>query len=211
MKYTGALGAAVALLAAGAYAAGVTRTETNNGNLVMEDVPPIPAEIVDDLNRYQNVRGANFAGWQQDSTGVFISTRFAEVDQLHRVDMPGGARHQLTYFGEPVGSITPQPHGDGVVFTRDAGGSEFSQIFLLDPVTGVATMLTDGESRNDAVAWDRAGRRIAYQSTARNGASNDIWIMDPEYPEAAEIVVESRDGSWWGPVEFSAKATSYWR
>ena len=205
MKYTGALGAAVALLAAGAYAAGVTRTETNNGNLVMEDVPPIPAEIVDDLNRYLNVRGATFAGWQQDSSGVFISTRFADVDQLHRVDKPGGARHQLTYFDEPVGSITPQPHGDGVVFTRDAGGSEFSQIFLLDPVTGVARMLTDGESRNDAVAWDRAGRRIAYQSTARNGASNDIWIMDPEDPESAEIVVESRDGSWWGPVEFSAE------
>ena len=205
MKHTGALGAAVALLAAGAYAAGVTRTETNNGNLVMEDVPPIPAEIVDDLNRYLNVRGATFAGWQQDSSGVFISTRFADVDQLHRVDKPGGARHQLTYFGEPVGSITPQPHGDGVVFTRDAGGSEFSQIFLLDPVTGVARMLTDGESRNDAVAWDRAGRRIAYQSTARNGASNDIWIMDPEDPETAEIVVESRDGSWWGPVEFSAE------
>jgi dipeptidyl aminopeptidase/acylaminoacyl peptidase len=205
MKYTGAIGAAAALLAVGAYAAGVTRTEANNGNLVMEDVPPIPAEIVDELNRYQNVRGANFAGWQQDGSGVFIITRFAEVDQLHRVDMPGGARHQLTYFGEPVGSITPQPHGDGVAFTRDAGGSEFSQIFLLDPATGVASMLTDGESRNDAVAWDRAGRRIAYQSTARNGASNDIWIMEPEDPDTAEIVVESRDGSWWGPVEFSAE------
>jgi hypothetical protein len=163
MKYTGALGAMVALLAAGAYAAGVTGTETNNGNLLMEDAPPIPAEIFDDLNRYQNVRGANFAGWQQDGSGVSISTRFTNVDQLHRVDMPGGARHQLTYFGEPVGSITPQPHGDGVVFTRDAGGREFSQIFLLEPVTGVATMLTDGESRNDAHGYRKTENRDIYQ------------------------------------------------
>ena len=64
-------------------------------------------------------------------------------------------------------------------------------------------MLTDGESRNGAVEWDREGRRIAYQSTRRNGASNDVWLMDPEEPDAARVVLESPDGSWWGPVEFS--------
>ena len=203
MKHAGAAGAALAILAVSALAASITRTEANNGNLVMEDVPPIPAEIVDDLNRYQDVRSANFEGWLEDSAGLFISTRFANVDQLHRVDAPGGARHQVTFHDEPIGGVTVQPEGDKLVFTRDAGGSEFAQIFLLDPKTGAAAMLTDGESRNGAVAWDRHGRRIAYQSTARNGASNDIWLMDPEDPETAEIVVESGDGSWWGPVEFS--------
>ncbi len=214
MKYAGAAGALLALLAAAAIAASATRTEANNGNLVMEDVPPIPASIVDDLVRYQNVRSANFEGWKEDGSGVFIRTRFADVDQLHRVDAPGGARRQLTYFGEPVGSVASQPKGDKILFTRDAGGSEFSQIFVLDPATGGATMLTDGESRNGAVTWDREGRRIAYQSTARNGASNDIWLMDPDAPEAAEIIVASEDGTWWGPAEFSASgnqllATNY--
>ncbi len=214
MKYAGAAGALLALLAASVLAASVTRTEANNGNLVMEDVPDIPAEIVDDLNRYQNVRFGFFKGWQENGDGIYIATRFADVEQLHRVDAPGGARHQLTYYGEPIGDIVPQPQGNRVLFTRDAGGSEFAQVFLLDPATGVATMLTDGESRNGAVAWDRQGRRIAYQSTARNGASNDIWIMDPEDQDNAEIVVESPDGSWWGPVEFSARgnqllATNY--
>ena len=204
MKYAASLGAALAVLAAGAFAAPASRTEANNGNLVMEDVPAIPAEIVDDLNRYQNVRSANFEGWQEDGSGILVTTRFAEVDQLHRVDMPGGARHQLTYYGEPVGEVATQPRGDKIVFTRDAGGSEFAQIFLIDPRTGGATMLTDGESRNGAVEWDRDGRRIAYQSTARNGASNDIWLMSPDAPDGAGIIVESRDGSWWGPVEFSA-------
>lgn len=204
MKYAAGLGAALAILAAGAFAASTNRTEANNGNLVMEDVPAIPAEIVDDLNRYQNVRSANFEGWQEDGSGILVTTRFADVDQLHRVDMPGGARHQLTYYGEPIGEVATQPRGDKIVFTRDAGGSEFAQIFLIDPRSGGAAMLTDGESRNGAVKWDRDGRRIAYQSTARNGASNDIWLMSPDAPDGAGIIVESRDGSWWGPVEFSA-------
>jgi dipeptidyl aminopeptidase/acylaminoacyl peptidase len=99
--------------------------------------------------------------------------------------------------------VVRQPGGSNLAFTRDAGGSEFAQIFLLDPDTGAQTMLTDGESRNGAIAWDRQGRRIAYQSTRRNGASNDVWIMEAEDPESAEVALESPDGTWWGPIEFS--------
>ncbi len=181
----------------------VERRVANNGNLVMEDVPEIPADIVESLNRYQNVRSGTFREWTEDGKGLFITTRFADTNQLHRVDSPGGARRQLTFFREPISGIDRQPGASTILFTRDAGGSEFSQIFTLDPATGAATMLTDGESRNGATEWDRQGRRFAYQSTARNGASNDIWVMDPSEPGATEVVLESPDGTWWGPVEFS--------
>jgi dipeptidyl aminopeptidase/acylaminoacyl peptidase len=184
-------------------AADVEKRTANNGNLVMEDVPEIPADIVDSLNRYLNVRSAGFETWSADGESVFIETRFGDVANLHRVDMPGGARHQVTFYDEPVGEVARQPGGSKLIFTRDAGGSEFSQVFLLDPDAGDAQMLTDGESRNGAVIWDRQGRRLAYQSTARNGASNDLWIMDPETPGEKNIALESPDGSWWGPAEFS--------
>jgi dipeptidyl aminopeptidase/acylaminoacyl peptidase len=183
--------------------ADVQRRVVNNGNLVMEDMPEIPAEIVDSLNRYQNVRSGSFQSWSGDGNSVFINTRFGDTGQLHRVDMPGGARHQVTFYREPLGQVARQPGGSKLIFTRDAGGSEFSQVFLLDPAGGDARMLTDGESRNGGVVWDRDGRRFAYGSTARNGASNDVWLMDPEAPSEASIVLESPDGSFWGPAEFS--------
>ena len=182
----------------------VNRSVANDGKLVMEDVPPIPAAIVNDLNRYQNVRSAAFRGWTGDGRGIFVATRFGDVSQIHRVDMPGGARYQLTFDSEPVGAVTRQPGGSQLLFSRDAGGNEFSQLFLFDPDSGEATMLTDGESRNDVAVWDREGRRIAYQSTRRDGAANDIWIMDVDEPGVAAIALESKDGSWWGPAEFSA-------
>lgn len=184
--------------------ADVARTEANNGNLVMEDVPEIPHSIVADLKRYQSTRSAAFRGWDAEGDGIFISTRFGDVSQVHYVGQPGGARTQLTFFDEPIGGLSRQPEGSKMVFTMDAGGSEFSQIFLLDP-TGVedAVMLTDGESRNGAVVWDRSGEWIAYQSTRRNGASNDIWMMDVNNPETAGVVLESPDGTWWGGVDFS--------
>ena len=56
--------------------ADVERRVANNGNLVMEDVPEIPAEIADSLNRYQNVRSAGVVAWSGDGKSVFINTRF---------------------------------------------------------------------------------------------------------------------------------------
>ena len=76
----------------------VTTTETNNGNLVMQDFPQIPASIVSGLNRYQNVRSAGFLDWTKDGNGIFVSTRFGDVSQVHHVGQPGGARQQLTFF-----------------------------------------------------------------------------------------------------------------
>ncbi len=197
----------LALLLAAAGAAAVERRVVNDGNLVLEDIPGIPAEIVEDLRRFQNVRSARLLDWTADGGSLYVRTRFAEVSQIHRVDMPGGARHQLTFFEEPVGDVERQPAGRLLTFTRDAGGDEFSQIFTFDPLTGRSVMLTDGESRNGEFEWSRDGRRLAFQSTRRNGASNDIWMLDAAAPGAARIVLESPDGSWWAPAEFSASGS----
>jgi len=196
-----ALAALAATFPAGAE---VVRTETNNGQLVMEDVPEIPSSVVADLNRYQNVRSAEFQDWAADGQGIYVLTRFGDVYQVHHVDHPGGARTQLTFFDEPTATVSGQPHGKRITFTMDAGGSEFSQVFLLDPAgADDAVMLTDGGSRNGQVIWDRSGKSIAYYSTRRNGASNDVWLMDVDNPETAEMVLESPDGTLWAPVHFT--------
>ncbi|HSM68137.1 MAG TPA: alpha/beta fold hydrolase [Xanthomonadales bacterium] len=186
----------------------VSRSVANDGNLVMEDIPAIPQSIVADLNRYQNVRSASLRDWSGDGQGVYITTRFGDVSQIHHVRQPGGARTQLTFFDEPVGNLSRQPHGSKLVFSMDAGGSEFAQIFLLDPgAAGEVTMLTDGKSRNGSVVWGRSGKAIAYQSTRRNGASNDVWMMQVDQPEGARMVLASPDGTYWAGVDFSHRDT----
>ena len=195
------------LLGPSVVLADVDRRTLNDGNLVLEDIPEIPVEVVVDLMRYQNIRAAGFRSFTADGNGIYVSTGFGDVDSLHRVDMPGGARNQITFYREPVSGVMRRPGSTELYFTRDAGGNEFAQIFELDPATGDANMLTDGESRNGAVVWDRRGSRIAYQSTRRNGRSNDVWVMDPTDPAEAEIALESNDGSWWGPAEFSASGS----
>ena len=184
--------------------AGNVETRTmNNGNLVLENIPSIPAAISNNLNRYQHVRSAGFVEWSADSQSILVRTRFGEVAQLHKVAMPMGARQQITFFDEPIGSVQRRPEGDELTFTMDAGGNEFAQIFLLDPENGGSVMLTDGESRNGSVTWDNAGTQIAYLSTARNGSTNDVWLMDTNEPESRKIAFEARDGTYWFPVDFN--------
>ena len=119
---------AVILTAASALAAySVQRSEANNGMLIMEDIPSIPEEIVNDLNRFQNVRSASFRDWTENGRGVYISTRFGDVNQIHRVDMPGGARQQVTFYKEPAAGW-PQPdlharHGRQRVYADFHAGS----------------------------------------------------------------------------------------
>ena len=102
MKYAGATGAVLALLAASAFAASVTRTEANNGNLVMEDVPPIPADIVDDLNRYQNVRSGNFQGSRYRGTADCTasgSSRILSSSGSKRMERPNRSDSRLRVIG----------------------------------------------------------------------------------------------------------------
>ena len=194
----------LAVLPLQATVADVQRRALNNGQLILEDIPEIPQSLVDDLNRYQNVRSGSVLDWSADGRSLYISTRFGEVAQIHRVDMPAGARTQLTFFDEPVSAVSRGPGNSRLVFSMDAGGSEFAQLFLFDPATSESVMLTDGQSLNGSVTWDRTGQRIAFLSTRRNGASNDIWIMDLERPDSARLALEAPDGTSWTPADFDA-------
>jgi len=189
-----------------AFTVNAEQRTLNNGNLILQNIPEIPQSTVDALNQYQNIRSAPFRGWSNDGKSIYISTRFGDVSQIHKVDQAGGARKQLTFFKEPIGSVSRQPNTDILAFTMDAGGSEYAQIFLLDTNTGSSKMLTDGESRNGAINWSPDGKHLAYQSTKRNGKSNDIWMMDPSGPGDARIILKSTDGSWWGPSAWTSNS-----
>lgn len=172
------------------------------GNRVTEDIPEIPADLIEQLNRYQNTRGAGLAGWTKDGC-VLVSTRFAETNQAHRVCAPMGMREQLTFHPEPVRSLEAAPPAsdlDGFVFGKDVGGNEFWQLHWFDLATRETTLLTDGEARNQSALFAPDGRQLAYSSTARNGTDTDVWVMDFATRKARPLVIE---GGLWVPMDFS--------
>ena len=174
-------------------------------NLIVEGIPEIPAGLADEVRRYTEARSAAFVGWHPTRVEMLIGTRFGNTAQIHEVRMPGGARRQLTFFAEPIGAADWDPkEGKFFLFTRDTGGNEFGQMYRLDVATGDVTLLSDGgRSQNGGWVWDRAGDRIAYTSTRRNGADRDLWVVDPRDPATDRLVVENAGGGWsvldWSP------------
>ena len=196
-------GLIILLLTHVVLASDVQHRTANDGQLLMQNIPPIPAELSAALSRYQNIRSARFSGWAEDGKAIYIKTRFSAVSQLHRLDKPGGARIQLTFADNPVAEVAGQPNGRLLAYTRDRGGDEFDQLLVLDPENGLNRRLSDGQSLNNRVVWDRQGERVAYRSTRRNGRSNDIWIQGIEPSDTATLLHEATDGALWKPVDFS--------
>ena len=174
-------------------------------NLVVEGIPPIPQTIVEEVKRYTEARSAGFGGWHPTKLEMLVSTRFANTPQLHLVSAPMGARKQMTFFDEPVGSGGFDPlKGEFFLFSRDRGGNEFGQLYRYDLADGRVSLLTDGgRSQNSFSGWSPDRRWMAYSSTRRNGADRDIYIMDPRDPKASDRLVLQVSGGGWGVQDWS--------
>ena len=169
---------------------GVERIEV--GNLVMENIPEIPQNVRDRLRSYQNVRANTFAGWVGDE--VLIGTRFAEVSQVHRVKKPEGARHQITFYEEPVGGTLVSPDGGSFLFTKDTGGDEFNQGYLFDLATGDVTAFTEPGTRNGAMNWSGDGSLVVWYESRRGKTGWDILAGDPRDPHSVRVIYEGESG-----------------
>jgi dipeptidyl aminopeptidase/acylaminoacyl peptidase len=150
------------------------------GNLVLDNVPNVETPLTARLDDYLNSRGASFVDWMPDG-GLLIATRFGDVEQLHLLGGPLGAREQLTFYREPVTEArAPQSAvAPGFVFLRDQGGNENSQVYYYDLTTRAVRMLTTGQGVNGGLVWSHDGRRVAFHSTARDGVSYDLFIAEP--------------------------------
>lgn len=177
------------------------RRTANDGRVVLDGVPEIPDWAVAAPRRFQDVRSARPHAFSADGTSIYITTRFGDTQQIHRVDRPLGARHQLTFFPEPVrqASLARRPGSHQLLFSMDEGGNERFQLYLLDIRDGDSRRISDGKSKHGSVVLSTDGSRIAFQSTRRDGRSLDVWAMNPDDPDSAELLVAAPDRSWWAP------------
>jgi dipeptidyl aminopeptidase/acylaminoacyl peptidase len=172
-------------------------------NLVVEGIPHIPPDVIRGVGRYTEFRSAGFNSWDPVKREMLISTRFAETNQIHRVNFPGGARTQLTFFTDRVGGAAFGPKNPAYfVFSKDIGGGEWFQIYRYDVAAGEVTLLTDGKSRNSIGAFSTAGDRLAYTSTRRNNKDTDVYVVEPLNPASDRLLLQL-EGGGWAPIDWS--------
>lgn len=165
--------------------------------ITAEGVPPVTPQLRERLEPYLEARSAFLFDWHPTRREVLVGTRFSDVTQVHRVTTPMGARRQLTFYPDRVGGASWEPtKGEFFLFSKDAGGGEFFQLYRYDFPSGKVTLLTDGKSRNTGARWSHSGHAIAWSSTRRTGRDTDIWTMNPRDPGSARQLLEVSGGGW---------------
>ena len=171
------------------------------GNLVTENIPEAKPELVERLERYENVRGHSFQDWTGEG-GILITTRFADVNGIHEVRTPGGARRQLTFYKEPVNSADVSPQGGAFLFAKDKGGDEYYQSYRFNLETGAVTQYSEPGSRNGGGLWSDDGTQVAWARTQAGDPNNDIMVGNPADPASVRVALEGEGAI--GPVDWSA-------
>jgi dipeptidyl aminopeptidase/acylaminoacyl peptidase len=185
-----------------APAAALPRFE--RGNLIFDNIPETAPSLAEKLDAYLNARQATPLGFSPQGQ-LLIFTRFGDVEQLHLVERPGGERRQLTFLREPItqAAFSPDPGRSAYVYLEDAGGNENAQLYYQALGEPTPKLLTDGKSLNGHPVWSNAGREVAFFSTARDGVSYDIDVVEPQAGSLPRLAVTGGEGAVWSPLDWS--------
>jgi dipeptidyl aminopeptidase/acylaminoacyl peptidase len=159
------------------------------GTATLENVPEIPRHVSEAVQRYQNYRSASFQDWLADGS-MLIATRFGTAQQIHRVARPEADRTQLTFSPEPVGGATGIPLTNNFVLSRDTGGDEWYQLYLMGH-GGVPAQITEPGTRNQAVVMSKDGKLMAWSRATRGSGEYTIWVKPLGQPGDARLVHRS--------------------
>jgi len=179
-------------------------------NLVMENLPSIPLELVEAVKRYTESKPVGMSEWHPIRREMLVGKRAGNAGQVHLLTTPLGELKQLTNFPDPVGGGSWQPtEGKYFLFFKATGGNEISQLYRYDVDTGTVTRLTkDDKMRIGGGPWTNKGDRYVYTSIATGGGTTsetiktDFYVIDPTDPASAKKLA-SFDGVGWGPGDFS--------
>lgn len=148
-----------------------------------------------DFARYLNVRSAYAPAWLAGGERLAFLTDITGTPQVWAVDATGGWADQLTFFQDKVWTLDAAPDGRQLICTRDIGGNERYQLFLVSASGTEARRLTQNdEAIHHFGGWSHDGQRIAYVSNARSGTHFDAYVQ-PADGGAPEMVFQG-DGNY---------------
>ncbi|MCK4607428.1 MAG: S9 family peptidase [candidate division Zixibacteria bacterium] len=148
-------------------------------------------EYIPDIATFLQIGGNSLAGYTWDGKDVFIRSSMSGASQIYRITDEGWP-YQLTTFEDGIDFFTLSYGGDLAIVGASVGGSEQSQLYLMDTQTGRTMQITHFEDIQFGVlSWSRDDRWIFYRSNQENGRDFFIYRMDIATGETEKIFGDS--------------------
>jgi dipeptidyl aminopeptidase/acylaminoacyl peptidase len=135
-------------------------------------------KYVPDIATFLQIGANSPAGVCWDDGTIFITSGASGATQVYRLT-PEGWPYQLTMFEDGISFFELSHAGHLAIVGADVGGSEQSQLYLMDTQTGRILQLTHYEDiQFGSVVWSRDDSKIYFRSNEENGRDFHIYEMD---------------------------------
>jgi dipeptidyl aminopeptidase/acylaminoacyl peptidase len=184
-----------------------------NANLKADGIPPIPQALADRISAYNDFRGYGLADWHPTERTMLVRHREsgANTAQYYLLREPQGKPEKLTDFPDPPTAASfDRIDGKFVIYNRDAGGNEATQVFRLDLDSRASTALSSPDERS-SYSWNYRGDKILIKGvpldrTAAGGKREQVGVsltyLDPRDP-AGKRSLGTLPGPGWDNMSFS--------
>ena len=159
-----------------------------------------------DFDAYLNVKNAIYPGFGTEGKRLLLLSDITGTYQVWAVNRDGknGWPEQLTFFSDRVTGLHPSPDNNSFLLTRDRGGDEQDQFYLLEGDTAngisITPLLDTPQHKNNFGAWRADGKAFCFSSNRRHPAFFDIYTQEIGgepglvYQDEATLYVESWSG-----------------
>jgi len=169
----------------------------------VDGAPPVPEKLATDLAPYGEFVPTHFIAWHPTEQDMLLSRRAGGVAQLFLLRDPLAIPQPLTRGKDPVrGAVWEPRKGSYIVFARDQGGDEATQIYRLDLKTLEERPLVTGPEQYSIGPWNQAQDRLLIigrpldRGGRREGALAEVWSVDPLWPETRQRILTLPGAHW---------------
>ncbi|MEE8577347.1 MAG: prolyl oligopeptidase family serine peptidase, partial [candidate division Zixibacteria bacterium] len=141
-------------------------------------------KYVPDIGTFLQIGACSPSGYSWDGNDVYFTSSMSGASQVYRLT-DAAWPYQLTTFEDGLDFFVLNYGGDMAVLGASIGGSEQSQLYLMDTQTGRVSQLTDYEDvQFGSVAWAKDDQSIFYRSNEANG--RDFFLYRKPVSGSAE-------------------------
>ncbi len=135
-------------------------------------------EYIPDIATFLQIGACSPAGYTWDGKTVYFRSSMSGSSQIYRLTDKGWP-YQLTTFEDGIDFFTLGYTGTMAIVGASVGGSEQSQLFLIDTQTGRVLQLTHTDDvQYGSVAWSKDDKHIYFRSNEENKQDFMLYKMD---------------------------------
>ena len=145
-------------------------------------------KYIPDIATFLQIGGITPAGYSWDGKDVYFNSSMSGASQVYRLTEEGWP-YQLTTFEDGIDFFRLNWGGDMAIVGASVGGSEQSQLYLMDTETGRTMQLTHFEDiQMGSVVWNIDDQSIFYRSNEENKRDFHLYQMDIISGETRKIM-----------------------